>query len=152
MSSDEWSPGQYRMLLVFGLLFGGLFVYSFFDLVFLLLAREGSATVTESYVMRGRRSQSVVMEYKFKEPDGHERTGKTNLGNIGVQPPAGTEIKIQYLPRWLLDAPDASRPTRPFNWTVFTLFMLATIGFGVFAYRAIYPASELPRIKRPSRR
>jgi hypothetical protein len=43
---------------------------------------------------------------------------------------------------WLLDAPDAARPKRPFNWIVLMAFLFVSAGFGFFAYRAICPPEE----------
>jgi hypothetical protein len=63
----------------------------------------------------------------------------------------GTEFEIQYLPLWMLDAPDAARLKRPFNWMVLGLFLLVAAGFGFFSYRAIYPPGEV-RTKAPVRR
>ena len=85
------------------------------------------------------------MEYKFKESDGYERKGKTNLGPEGQAPPAGEDIAIQYLPRWFPAGPDGARPARPFNWTMLGLLLLATLGLGIFSYRAIAASSESPR-------
>lgn len=151
MSDEEWNVRQYRALIVFGLLFGVLLVYSLFDMVFLALGRDGTATVTDSYQSRSRRSTSTMVEYTFREPDGHERTGKANLGEV-AEPPVGAEFEIQYLPRWLLNSPDASRPKRPFNWLVFGVFLAAAAGFGFFAWRAIYPPGEARPVSSRRRR
>lgn len=144
MNDDSnWGFYQFRALLAFGLIFAGLCVYSLFDMVFLAVGREGTASVTEVYKQRGRRGADYwEMEFKYKDSAGHERMGKLNLGSSGGGPPPGSEIAIQYLPMWLLDAPDAARPKRPFNWTVFTMFLFVAAGFGFFAYCAIYAAED----------
>ena len=146
MSDDDnfyWSFYKFRWLLAFGVLFAGLFVYSLFDLVFLALARTGTATVSEVYRLPGRRGADYwMMDFKFKDAAGHERVGKVDLGTSEDRPPVGTEFEIQYLPYWLLDAPDASRPKRPFGWLTLGAFLVVAAGFGFFAYRAIYPPSE----------
>jgi hypothetical protein len=150
MSNEDSGFWTFRLLIAFGIGFAALFVYSLFDLVFLALGQDGTATITDAYVSRGRRSQSVIIEYKFTS-DGHERTGKANLGDIDGLPEAGREFEIQYLPRWMLDAPDASRPKRSFNWIVLSLLLITCAGCGFFAYRAIYPPDDAPR-GGPSRR
>jgi hypothetical protein len=143
---DEFSWYKFRGLLAFGLLFGGLLVYSLFDLVFLIVGREGTATVTEVYKLPASRGPDyTMMEFKYKDTAGNERMAKLNLGRNGGGPPPGAEIEIQYLPMWLLDAPDAARPKRPFNWIVLSIFLLVAAGFGFFTYRAIYPPEERQR-------
>lgn len=154
MDDDGLDLWRFRALLAFGIIFAGLFVYSLFDLVFLALGRNGEATVTETYVINGRRSDSLMMEFEYREPEATEpRKGKINLGSdTAAGPPPGTTFEIQYLPIWLLDSPDAARPTRPFGWFVFSLLLMSAAGCGVFAYRAIYypdgEASSTPRRKR----
>ena len=139
MIEEGMSSYQLRALFGFGLFFAFLMVYSLFDMVFLAFGRDGVATVTDSRVSSGRRggSPTVTVYYKFQEPDGHERTGHANIGSGSEKVPEGTEIAIQYLPRWMLDAPDASRPARDFNWFVLGLTIFACAGSGFFAYRAI---------------
>ena len=151
MSDDDWSYRKFRAVLVCGLIFGGLFVYSLFDIVFLALAREGTATVKEVYELPGSRGRppNRMMEFALKEADGSERIGKTRLGDE-PPPEVGEQIEIQYLPRWLLDAPDALRPKRPFNWINFGLLVLAGGGFAFFTYRAIRAPAEPTTL--PSRR
>jgi len=141
----------WRLMIAFSLAFAGLLMYSLFDLFFLLLGSEGHATITEAYKLPSRRGNDpVVIEYKFKEPDGFERQGKTNLGPDVLPASAGDEIQIQYLPRWFPAGPDGARPARPFNWTMLGLLLLATLGLGIFSYRAIAASSDTPR--KPSRR
>ena len=154
MDDDGLDFWRFRALLAFGIVFAGLFVYSLFDLVFLALGRRGEATVTETYVLNGRRSDSLMMEFEYREPGAAEaRKGKINLGSDTLEGPSpGTTFEIQYLPIWLLDSPDAARPARSFNWFVFSLLLMSGVGCGVFAYRAIYyPEGEsrsTPRRKR----
>lgn len=152
MGDDDFGFLKFRMLLVFGIAFAGLCVWSFMDLAFLALGRDGTATVSDVYEFQSRRSRSVIMEFTFREPDGHERKGKTNLGETSSPPLPGMEFEIQYLPRWLLNAPDAARPKRDFNWIVLTLFLLTSAGLGVFTYRAIYPPDDAPRPSSKRRR
>jgi hypothetical protein len=154
MDDDGLDFWRFRALLAFGILFAGLFVYSLFDLVFLVLGRTGEGTVTETYVLNGRRSDSLVMEFAYREPEATElRTGKINLGSdTAVAPLPGTTFEIQYLPIWLLDSPDAARPKRPFGWFMFSLLLVSAAGCGVFAYWAIYfpdgNSRSTPRRKR----
>jgi predicted small lipoprotein YifL len=152
MDDDGLDFWRFRALLAFGIVFAGLFVYSLFDIVFLALGRKGEATVTETYVLNGRRSDSLMMEFEYREPGASEpRKGKINLGSdTSAGPPPGTTFEIQYLPIWLLDSPDAARPKRPFSWLVFSLLLLSGAGCGVFAYGAIYyPDGEA---RSPARR
>src|SRR5436190_14788674 len=125
MSDDEGlSWLQWRGLIVFAVLLAGLFVYSLFDLAFLVLGRNGTATVAEVYKESGRRGREYwKMDFKFKDSAGHERTGKLGTGSSYDGPAVGEQFEIQYLPKWLLDAPDAARPTRPFNWILFSLLL-----------------------------
>ena len=52
----------------------------------------------------------------------------------------------------MLDAPDASRPTRSFSWLTLAVLLITSTGFGFFLYRAIYhPDGSAPR-KPPTRR
>ena len=151
MSSDEeWGFYQYRAVLVVGLLFAGLCVFSIFDLVFMTIGREGEATVSEVYKMHGRRGREFYeMEFKYKDSAGNERVGKHHLGSSTGGAAPGDTFAIQYLPMWLLDAPDAARPKRPLNWVMFLLFVIVTAAFGIFAYRAIYQSDETqPVVKR----
>jgi hypothetical protein len=140
----------WRLMIGFGVAFAGLLMYSLFDLVFLFLSSEARAIVTEVYREASGRNAPTIIEYKFKERDGFERKGKTNLGTDVTPPPVDEEIAIQYLPRWFPAGPDGARPARPFNWTVLGLLLLSTIGLGIFSYRAIAASSDTP--KRPSRR
>ncbi|HEY2411215.1 MAG TPA: hypothetical protein VGI40_03185 [Pirellulaceae bacterium] len=153
MSSDgEWNFYQYRAVLAFGLLFAGLGIYSWFDFVFLTIGREGTAVVSEVYKTPGRRGDYWHMEFKFKDAAGHERVGKYNLGGSSGGATVGLEIPIQYLPKWLLDAPDAARPKQAFNWFVLSAFGLISLGFGIFAYRAIYHSDERSMVVKRKRR
>jgi len=78
MSDDDLGYVKFRALLEFGLIFAGLFVYSFFDLVFLTIGREGSASVTEVYKQPARRGRYTwEMEFKFKDSTGNERNSKS---------------------------------------------------------------------------
>jgi hypothetical protein len=140
MDDDGLDYWRFRGLLACGILFAGLFVYSLSDLIFLAVGRTGEATVTETYVVHSRRGDTLKMEFEYTEPGATEvRTGKINLGSdIFGGPPPGAVIEIQYVPIWLLDSPDAARPTRPFNWIVFSLLVMSIVGCSFFAYRAIY--------------
>ena len=150
MSDEGFSFIKFRMLLAFGIAFAALLLWSFFDLLFLLLGSDGMATVTDASVSTSRRGpDNVIVYYEFTEPDGDKRTGKTNIGDA-AKPEQGEQFEIQYLPQWLLDAPDASRPKRGFNWIVLTLTLVALGGFGFFMYRAIYAPDEPTTL--PSRR
>jgi hypothetical protein len=151
-SDEEWGFYQYRAVLAVGLLFAGLLVYSLFDLVFLVLGREGTATVTEVYKLPARRGADYFeMEYKYKDLAGNERVGKYNLGETSDGAVPGDTFSIQYLPMWLLDAPDAARPKRPFSWIMLSLFVTVAAAFGFFAYRAIYHSEDGPRIVKRRR-
>jgi len=142
-NDDEWGWYHYRAVLAVGFVFAGLLVYALFDLVFLALGRDGTATVTEVYKLPGtRRSDYWEMEFKYKDAAGHERLGKYKLGATSAGAAAGDSFAIQYLPMWLLDAPDAARPKRPFHWGVFSGLVLVSAAFGVFTYRAIYSGDE----------
>ena len=154
MSSDEeWGFYQYRAVLVFGLIFAGLGIYSLFDLVFLTVGRQGTAVISEVYKTPGRRGREYWhMEFKFKDSAEHERVGKYNLGESSEGAAAGLEIPIQYLPKWLLDAPDAARPKQPFNWFVLMMFGVVSLGFGIFAYRAIYQGDASSSVAKRRRR
>ena len=150
-AEDEgFSRFTWRLMLGFGVAFAGLLMYSLFDLVFLCLSSEARAIVTEGYREASGKDGPIVIEYKFKEPDGFERKGKTNLGSDAVPPPVDEEIDIQYLPRWFPAGPDSARPARPFNWIMLGLLLLSTLGLGIFSYRAIAASGDGPR--RPSRR
>lgn len=149
MSDDEWSPAQYRGLAVSGLLFGSLVFYCFFDFVFLAVCREGAGTVAEVYKLPGRRSPDYwMMEFKYRDTAGNDRLGKLNLGANGGGAAPGEEIAIQYLPKWLLDAPDAARPKRPFSWGAMSILIVVSSALDFFAYRAIYPPGARIRSKR----
>ena len=149
---DEFTMGRFRWVLVFALIFACSLVWSLFDIAFLIFAREGTATVTKVWETSSRRSSVMHVKYSFKEPDGHERTGETTEHSFESVPAEGEEIAIQYLPRWMLDAPDASRPTRSFSWLTLAVLLITSTGFGFFLYRAIYhPDGSAPR-KPPSRR
>jgi hypothetical protein len=136
---------QFRGLLAFGLLFGGLFIYAAFDLVFLLIGREGTATVSEVYKTSSRHGDSWHLEFKYKDAAGNERLGKEGLGDSSGGYSVGDQFAIQYLPIWLLDAPDAARPKRPFSMPVFAALIFVTTGLSFFAYRAIYHSDDGPK-------
>lgn len=138
----------FRGLLLFGILFGGLVVYSLFDLLFLALGREGTGNVTDAYVFQNRRSRSVMMEWEFKDHVGNKRQGKIDLGDSVPLPRAGDEIPIQYLPAWLLDTPDASRPLRPTNWPLTGLTAASSAGLSFFVYRLIAASGESANMRR----
>jgi hypothetical protein len=145
---DWW---KWRLVIGFSVVFATLLVVSLFDLLYLLLGSEGQATVTERYTLPSRRgADPVVIEYKFRESDGHEREGKTNLGRSGEGPGVGDEFSIQFLPRWFPAGPDGARPARSFNWIVLGLLLLSSVGAGGFAYRAI--AASQPPPRKPARR
>ena len=149
---DDWGFYKFRGLLICGVIFAALFIYSLFDIIFLVFGREGTGVVTDAYVNTSRRGPDTVMvEFKFTDPAGKERTGKINIGDA-AKPPPGTEFEIQYLPSWLLTSPDAARPKRPFGWITLSLFLLAAAGFGFFAWRAIYPPGEARTAPRSRRR
>jgi hypothetical protein len=146
-SGEEWGYYQYRAVLAVGLLFAGFCVFSVFDLVFMTLGREGEATVSEVYKTPGRRGREYFeMEFKYKDSAGNQRIGKHHLGDSSGGAAAGDKFAIQYLPMWLLDAPDAARPKRPLNWVMLSLFLLVTAALGFFAYRAIYQSDDRPKI------
>jgi hypothetical protein len=153
MIEEGLSWFKFRGLIAFGLLFAGLVVYSMFDIAFLALGRQCLATVTDSQVHSGRRGRSnmVTIYWKFQEPDGYERTGHANIGEGNEKVPEGTELVIQYLPRWLLEAPDASRPARPFNGPILGLTLFSCLGCSFFAVLAIRAGSP-PKKKLPSQR
>lgn len=152
MSDDEFSFSRYRWLLVFCVMLAGSCVFSLFDVAFLIFGRDGSATVTKTWETSSRRRTTVHVKYSFKEPDGYERTGETNEHAFDVVPAEGEQFAIQYLPRWMLEAPDASRPARGFNWITLTILLISGAGAGLFAYRAIFPADESAPRRPPSRR
>jgi len=149
-SDEEWGYYQYRAVLAVGLLFAGFCVFSMFDLIFMTLGREGEATVSEVYKTPGRRGREYFeMEFKYKDSSGNERVGKHRLGQSSGGAAAGDKFAIQYLPMWLLDAPDAARPRRPLNWVMLSLFLLVTAALGFFAYRAIHQSDDgRPTVKR----
>jgi hypothetical protein len=142
---EGFSRFAWRLMLGFGVAFAGLLMYSLFDLVFLFLSSEARAIVTEVYREASGRDGPIIIEYKFKEPDGFERKGKTNLGSHAVPPSVDEDIAIQYLPRWFPAGPDGTRPARPLNWTVLGLLCLCTAGLGVFSYQAIAASGDKPR-------
>jgi len=149
---DDFSFAKIRWLLVFLVILVGSCVFSLFDVAFMLFGRDGMATATKVWESTSRRRTTIQINYSFKEPDGHERTGKTNEHSLDSVPAEGEEFAIQYLPRWMLDAPDASRPARSFNWITLAVLLISGAGAGFFTYRAIYqPDGAAPR-KPPSRR
>jgi hypothetical protein len=133
----------WRVVIAISFLFACLLVWSFFDLLFLVLGSKGEATITEVYTIPSRRGEDpVVIEYTFN--DGGERKGKTNLGQGALAPAVGERFEIQYLPDWFPAGPDGARPARPFNWIVLILLLLSTLGIGIFTYRAIAVSREPP--------
>lgn len=140
MDDDAWALNQkVKAYLVFGIVFAVLVVGSFFDLLFLGFARETRAIVTEVNVTSASRgSKTIRVDYKYQEADGFERTGFTSSSQLGYVPDVGAEFDLQFLPRWLLDAPDASRPTRPFSFVMFLLMAAVCLGFGIFALYSIF--------------
>jgi hypothetical protein len=149
---DDFSFAKFRWLLVFGVILVGSCVFSLFDVAFLLFGRDGTATVIKVWESTSRRRTTVHLRYSFKEPDGHERTGETTEHSFDVVPAEGEELAIQYLPRWMLDAPDASRPARSFNWITLVVLLISAAGAGFFTWRAIYPPDDASPRKAPSRR
>ncbi len=140
----------WRAIIAISLLFACLLVWSFFDLLFLMLGSKGEATVTEVYTIPSRRGEDpVVIEYTYS--DGAERKGKTNLGPGAAAPAVGERFEIQYLPGWFPAGPDGARPARAFNWIVLLLLLASLLGIGIFSYRAISASSE-PTPKRSRRR
>jgi hypothetical protein len=150
--NDDFDFRRFRWLLVFGLILAGSCVFSLFDLGFLLFGRDGTATVTKTWESRSRRRTTIMVKYSFKEPDGYERTGETNEHSFDLVPAEGEEFAIQYLPRWMLESPDSSRPARGFNWITLGILLISGAGAAFFVYRAIYPADDSAPRKPPSRR
>jgi hypothetical protein len=98
-----------------------------------------------------RGSKVIRVDYSYQETDGFQRTGFVSANGLGYVPEVGDEFDLQYLPRWLLDAPDASRPTRPFNYVVLLLMVAVCLGFGIFAFFSIFagePQTTVPSRKR----
>lgn len=149
MSDEGLGYWTWRVVIGISVIFACLLVWSLFDLLYLMLGSEGQATIIKSYTLPSRGADPVVIEYTFKESDGFEREGKTNLGTGALPPADGAQIDIQFLPRWFPAGPDGARPARPFNWTVLILLLLSTVGLGIFTYRAIAASKEPPR--KPSR-